>query len=63
SPRAASPSWLKGRLGRADAGEARSVAGGLAALEAGEPGAPPLLVAGSLYLVGEVLRLLEGESG
>jgi dihydrofolate synthase / folylpolyglutamate synthase len=63
SPRAASPSWLKGRLGRADAEEARSVAGGLAALEAGGPGAPPLLVAGSLYLVGEVLRLLEGESG
>ena len=63
SPRAAPAESLRQRLGRADAGAAASVAEALAWLDADGPGAPPVLVAGSLYLVGEALRLLEGDSG
>ncbi len=63
SPRAAAPGARKARLGRTDARTAASVAEALAALDAGGEGAPPVLVAGSLYLVGEVLRLLEAGSG
>lgn len=56
SPRAESPERLKERLGRPDADTAPSVAEGLARLEAAG-GAAPILVAGSLYLAGEVLAL------
>lgn len=63
SPRAAAPEALKGRLGRGDAEAAPSVAAALARLDQAQPAAPPVLVAGSLYLVGEVLRILESESG
>ncbi|HSB63804.1 MAG TPA: folylpolyglutamate synthase/dihydrofolate synthase family protein [Thermoanaerobaculia bacterium] len=56
SPRAERPEALRTRLGRPDLETADSVAEGLALLEeACEDG--PVLVAGSLYLVGEVLRL------
>ena len=56
SPRAEKPEALRARLGRPDLETADSVAEGLARLEeAGGDG--PVLVAGSLYLVGEVLRL------
>jgi dihydrofolate synthase/folylpolyglutamate synthase len=63
SPRAASPEALRERLGRVEARAASSVAEALSWLDDAAPGAPPVLVAGSLYLVGEVLRILEGESG
>jgi dihydrofolate synthase/folylpolyglutamate synthase len=63
TPRAASPAALKERLGRGDAVTAPSVAGALACLDEADAGGPPVLVAGSLYLVGEVLRILEAESG
>jgi len=63
TPRAAPAGLLKEHLGRSDAGAVPSVAEALRLLEGAGPGAPPLLVAGSLYLVGEVLRLLETESG
>jgi dihydrofolate synthase/folylpolyglutamate synthase len=56
SPRAEQPEALRARLGQPDLETAGSVEEGLARLEetvAGEP----VLVAGSLYLVGEVLRL------
>jgi len=56
SPRAEKPEALRARLGRPDLETAGSVAEGLARFEeAGSDG--PVLVAGSLYLVGEVLRL------
>jgi dihydrofolate synthase/folylpolyglutamate synthase len=56
SPRAERPEKLRARLGRPELETATSVAAGLARLEeAGGDG--PVLVAGSLYLVGEVLRL------
>ncbi len=56
SPRAESPERLRERLGRRDLEVAPSVAEGLARLEeAGGDG--PILVAGSLYLAGEVLAL------
>jgi dihydrofolate synthase/folylpolyglutamate synthase len=63
SPRAAAPDALKVRLGRDDAQTAPSVEKALASLDAEGPIAPPVLVSGSLYLVGEVLRLFEHESG
>jgi len=63
SPRAASPRWLKARFEREDAEAAVSVADALARLDATGPDAAPVLVAGSLYLVGEVLGHLEGRSG
>lgn len=63
SPRAVPPEALKERLGVAGAETAPSPAVALGQLDAVGTGAPPVLVAGSLYLVGEVLRLLEGESG
>jgi dihydrofolate synthase / folylpolyglutamate synthase len=56
SPRAEGAGQLAARLGRPDLETAPSVAEGLARLEAaGGPG--PVLVAGSLYLAGEVLAL------
>ena len=63
SPRAMPPEALRERLGVAGAETAPSPAAALGRLDVEGPGAPPVLVAGSLYLVGEVLRLLEGESG
>lgn len=60
SPRAETPETLRVRVGRPELETAPSVAEGLARLEeAGGDG--PILVAGSLYLVGEVLRLRSGE--
>ena len=56
SPRAETPENLRTRVGRPDLETAPSVAGGLALLE-DSSGNGPILVAGSLYLVGEVLRL------
>jgi dihydrofolate synthase/folylpolyglutamate synthase len=56
SPRAEKPEALRVRLGRPDLETADSVAEGLARLEEAD-GNGPVLVAGSLYLVGEVLRL------
>jgi dihydrofolate synthase/folylpolyglutamate synthase len=56
SPRAEKPEVLRARLGRPDLETADSVAEGLARLEESD-GDGPVLVAGSLYLVGEVLRL------
>ena len=56
SPRAEKPEALRARLGRPDLETAHSVAEGLARLEEAD-GDGPVLVAGSLYLVGEVLRL------
>jgi dihydrofolate synthase/folylpolyglutamate synthase len=58
SPRAAAPGSLVERLGREDALPAPSVAAAVAALDAAGPSAPPVLAAGSLYLVGEVLALI-----
>lgn len=59
SPRAETPETLRVRVGRPELETAPSVAEGLLRLdEAGGDG--PLLVAGSLYLVGEVLRLRSG---
>lgn len=63
SPRAASPPSLKARLAREDAEAAVPVAEALARLDSAGPDAPPILVAGSLYLVGEVLGHLESRSG
>ncbi|HEX7616299.1 MAG TPA: folylpolyglutamate synthase/dihydrofolate synthase family protein [Thermoanaerobaculia bacterium] len=56
SPRAEIPERLKERLARPDLESAPSVAEGLARLDESS-GDGPILVAGSLYLVGEVLRL------
>jgi dihydrofolate synthase/folylpolyglutamate synthase len=56
SPRAEPPESLRIRLGRPELETAPSVAEGLARLEAAD-GDGPVLIAGSLYLVGEVLRL------
>jgi dihydrofolate synthase/folylpolyglutamate synthase len=56
SPRAERPERLKERANCPDVETAPSVAEGLARLEA-EGGEGPILVAGSLYLAGEVLRL------
>ena len=56
SPRAEGPEHLAARLGRPGLETAASVAEGLARLEAAG-GDTPILVAGSLYLAGEVLRL------
>ncbi len=56
SPRAERPDALRARVGRPELETAPSVAEGLARLEESE-GDGPVLVAGSLYLVGEVLRL------
>jgi dihydrofolate synthase/folylpolyglutamate synthase len=56
SSRAEKPEALRARLGRPDLETADSVAEGLARLEEAD-GDGPVLVAGSLYLVGEVLRL------
>jgi len=56
SPRAERPERLKERANCPDAETAPSVAEGLARLEAAG-GSAPILVAGSLYLAGEVLRL------
>lgn len=58
SPRAATPEALVTRLGRRDAAAAPSVASAVAEMEAAGPSAPPVLAAGSLYLVGEVLALI-----
>ena len=55
-PRAERPERLKERLGRPDLETAPSVAEGLARLESAH-GEGPILVAGSLYLAGEVLAL------
>lgn len=56
SPRAESPEHLAARLGRPGVETAPSVAEGLARLESAG-GSAPILVAGSLYLAGEVLAL------
>jgi dihydrofolate synthase / folylpolyglutamate synthase len=56
SPRAERPERLAARLGRQNLATAPSVAEGLARLEEAG-GAGPILVAGSLYLAGEVLAL------
>lgn len=56
SPRAEAPEALRIRLGRPELETAPSVAEGLRRLEE-SGGDGPVLVAGSLYLVGEVLRL------
>jgi dihydrofolate synthase/folylpolyglutamate synthase len=56
SPRAETPERLKERLARPDLESVPSVAEGLARLDESS-GDGPILVAGSLYLVGEVLRL------
>jgi dihydrofolate synthase/folylpolyglutamate synthase len=56
SPRAEKPEALRARLGRPDLETANSVAEGLARLEEADADGV-ILVAGSLYLVGEVLRL------
>jgi dihydrofolate synthase/folylpolyglutamate synthase len=59
SPRAETPETLRVRVGRPELETAPSVAEGLHRLEeAGGDG--PILVAGSLYLIGEVLRLRSG---
>ena len=63
SPRATPPEALKARLGAAGVETAPSALAALERLDADAPGDAPVLVAGSLYLVGEVLRLLERESG
>ncbi|HEX7529321.1 MAG TPA: cyanophycin synthetase, partial [Thermoanaerobaculia bacterium] len=59
SPRAETPEVLRVRVGRPELETAPSVAEGLRRLEAAG-GDGPILVAGSLYLVGEVLRLRSG---
>jgi dihydrofolate synthase/folylpolyglutamate synthase len=56
SPRAEPAARLAGRLGRPDLETAPSVAEGLQRLEEAG-GAAPILVAGSLYLAGDVLSL------
>ena len=56
SERAETPEKLRVRVGRPELETASSVADGLLRLE-GAAGDGPILVAGSLYLVGEVLRL------
>ena len=56
SPRAEKPEALRARLGRRDLETADSVAEGLSRLEEADADGP-VLVTGSLYLVGEVLRL------
>ena len=56
SPRAEPPEHLRVRVGRPDARDGAVRSGGLARLEAAG-GAAPILVAGSLYLAGEVLAL------
>ncbi len=56
SPRAERPARLAERLGRPEIETAPSVAEGLARLEAAG-GSGPILVAGSLYLAGDVLAL------
>lgn len=58
SPRAESPERLATRLSLEGAPRFRRVADALEALD-GPAGEPPLLVAGSLYLVGETLAWLE----
>lgn len=63
SPRAARPDELAVRLGRPDRPTAESPLAALRQLEEGGDREAPILVAGSLYLVGDVLRILEGESG
>lgn len=63
SPRAAPAPSLKARLGQADAEAASSVADALRRLDEGGERDAPILVAGSLYLVGDVLGLLAGRSG
>jgi dihydrofolate synthase / folylpolyglutamate synthase len=59
SPRAETPEGLRVRVGRPEIETAPSVEEGLLRLE-GAGGDGPVLVAGSLYLVGEVLRLRSG---
>jgi dihydrofolate synthase/folylpolyglutamate synthase len=59
SPRAEAPEALRLRVGRPELETAPSVNEGLLRLE-GAGGEGPILVAGSLYLVGEVLRLRSG---
>ena len=60
SPRAAPAEELARRLGRSDLPAASSAAEGLACLA--DASDVPVLVAGSLYLVGDVLKLLRTES-
>lgn len=61
SPRAERPDVLAARLGRPDLTGASSPAAALAELDRDTPGdtTAPILVAGSLYLVGDVLKLLQ----
>lgn len=63
SPRAASPEELKKRLGLPDTEAAPSAAEAIAVLDAKGEDPAPVLVTGSLYLVGDVLGHLEGRSG
>ena len=58
SPRAERPSALARRVERPDAATAENIGEALAKLDAAGDGAP-ILVAGSLYLVGEALKLVE----
>jgi dihydrofolate synthase/folylpolyglutamate synthase len=58
SPRAERTDALRARLGRPELETAESVADALARLDRDE-GSEPILVAGSLYLVGDVLKLLQ----
>jgi dihydrofolate synthase/folylpolyglutamate synthase len=60
SPRAEDPRRLAARIGRPDALCAPGVAGALARLDAEGPGdGAPIIVTGSLFLVGDALALLE----
>ena len=59
SPRAERPGALAARLGLPERATAESPADALARLDDGENPAAPILVAGSLYLVGDVLKLLQ----
>jgi dihydrofolate synthase/folylpolyglutamate synthase len=59
SDRAETPETLRARVGRPELETAPSVAEGLARLDVSS-GDGPILVAGSLYLAGEVLRLRSG---
>jgi dihydrofolate synthase/folylpolyglutamate synthase len=59
SPRAARPADLAARLGRSEAETADGPGDALARLDVGRDLAAPILVAGSLYLVGDVLRLVQ----
>jgi dihydrofolate synthase / folylpolyglutamate synthase len=65
SPRAEPPPSLAARLARTEADCAATPAAALARLDADAAAKGPILVAGSLFLVGDVLRLLapEGEPG